>query len=83
MSQSIENHTARRAVPYLSIPGAWALAFGCAVGWGAFVMPGNTFLPIAGPIGTALGIAAGGLVMLILGMNYHYLMNRYPESGGT
>ena len=83
MSQSIENHTARRAAPYLSVPGAWALAFGCSVGWGAFVMPGNTFLPIAGPAGTALGIAAGGLVMLILGMNYHYLMNRYPDSGGT
>lgn len=32
---------------YISPFGVWALAFGCAVGWGAFVMPGTTFLPIA------------------------------------
>ncbi len=68
---------------YLSAPGAWALAFGCSVGWGSFVMPGTTFLPIAGPAGTALGIAAGALVMMVLALNYHYLMNRYPDGGGT
>ena len=68
---------------YLGITGAWALAFGCSVGWGSFVMPGTTFLPIAGPIGTALGLTLGGLVMLILAVNYHYLMNRYPDEGGT
>ena len=68
---------------YLGIPGAWALAFGCSVGWGAFVMPGTTFLPVAGPIGTALGLGLGGIVMLLLAVNYHYLMNRYPDGGGT
>jgi len=73
----------RRVTPYLSALGAWALAFGCSVGWGAFVMPGTTFLPIAGPIGTALGIGAGALVMLIVAVNYHFLMNRFPECGGT
>ena len=69
--------------PYLTAFGAWALAFGCSVGWGSFVMPGTTFLPIAGPLGSALGLSIGGLVMLILAANYHYLMNRYPDSGGT
>ena len=73
----------RAGLRYLSAPGAWALAFGCSVGWGAFVMPGTTFLPVAGPVGTALGIGAGGLVMLILAVNYHYLMNRFPDRGGT
>ena len=68
---------------YLGLPGAWALAFGCSVGWGSFVMPGTTFLPIAGPIGTAIGLTLGGLVMLLLAVNYHYLMNRYPDGGGT
>lgn len=68
---------------YLSPLGAWALSFGCSVGWGAFVMPGTTFLPIAGPIGTAIGVALGAVIMLIIGINYHYLMNRYPDSGGT
>ena len=69
--------------PYLSALGMWALAFGCAVGQGAFVMPGNTFLPIAGPVGSAIGLGAGGLVMIILAWNYHYLMNKYPDAGGT
>jgi len=69
--------------PYLTASGAWALAFGCSVGWGAFIMPGSTFLPIAGPIGTAVGIVLGALVMLVIGANYHYLMNRYPDAGGT
>ena len=68
---------------YLTPPGAWALAFGCAVGWGAFVMPGNTFLPIAGPAGTALGITLGAAAMLILAANYHFLMNRFPGGGGA
>ena len=68
---------------YLSLAGAWALAFGCSVGWGAFVMPGTTFLPVAGPLGTAVGLGLGALVMMILGANYHYLMNRYPDGGGV
>ena len=73
----------RQATPYLTSLGAWALAFGCAVGWGSFVMPGNTFLPIAGPVGSALGLGIGGLVMLIPGVNYHYLMNRHVDGGGV
>ena len=61
----------------------WALSFGCSVGWGAFVMPGTTFLPIGGPLGTVIGIAIGALIMFIIGVNYSYLMKRYPDSGGT
>ena len=64
---------------YLGIFGAWALSFGCSVGCGAFVMPGTTFLPVAGPVGTALGLGLGGAVMLILALNFHYLMNRHPD----
>ncbi|MCR5788875.1 MAG: amino acid permease [Lachnospiraceae bacterium] len=69
--------------PYLSPLGAWALAFGCAVGWGSFVMPGTTFLPIAGPIGTAVGMAIGAAVMLVIGVNYHFMMKHYPDAGGS
>ena len=74
-----ENGLAR----YLSPVAVWALSFGCVVGWGAFVMPGTTFLPIAGPMGTLLGLAVGAVVMLVIGMNYHYMMNRCPDAGGT
>ena len=68
---------------FLSPVSVWALSFGCAVGWGAFVMPGTTFLPQAGPLGTVLGIVIGALVMLVIGINYSYLMNKYPDAGGT
>ncbi|MBQ8085899.1 MAG: amino acid permease [Lachnospiraceae bacterium] len=68
---------------YLSPLSVWALSFGCAVGWGAFVMPGTTFLPKAGPLGTVIGMIVGAIIMYIIGINYCYLMNRYPDSGGT
>ncbi len=67
----------------LSPLAVWALAFGCSVGWGSFVMPGTTFLPIAGPLGTVIGIGIGMLIMVVIGYNYHFLMNRYPDAGGT
>lgn len=72
-----------RLLRCLSPLNVWALSFGCAVGWGAFVMPGTTFLPIAGPAGTALGMLIGGAIMLIIGVNYYYMMERYPDAGGT
>ncbi len=68
---------------YLSPISAWALSFGCSVGWGAFVMPGTTFLPKAGPIGTVIGMVIGAIIMWIIGYNYHYLINKYPGAGGT
>ena len=67
----------------LSPLGAWALSLGCAVGWGAFMMPGNSFLPVAGPLGTVIGIAVGALIMLIVAVNYQYMMNACPDAGGA
>ena len=68
---------------YLSPVHVWALSFGCAVGWGAFVMPATTFLPLAGPLGTSIGLILGAAIMFIIGINYHYLMNRFQDAGGT
>ncbi len=81
--QAVPAEGSSRLLRRLSPLGVWALSFGCSVGWGAFVMPGTTFLPIAGPFGTAVGIAIGAAVMLLIGVNYSYLMNRYPDAGGT
>ena len=83
MDTDLQNNKELKGSGYLTALGAWALAFGCAVGWGAFMMPGNTFLPIGGPIGTCNGMIMGALVMMIIAANFHYLMNRYPEAGGT
>ena len=77
------NNEDKHNTRYLSVFGAWALAFGCSVGWGSFVMPGTTFLPIAGPLGATIGIIAGSLTMFIPAMNFHYLMHRYQDGGGT
>ena len=68
---------------YLSPLSAWALSFGCAVGWGVFIMPGTTFLPVAGSLGTLIGLGVGALVMFLVGRNYHYLIQNFPEAGGA
>ncbi|MBQ7669688.1 MAG: amino acid permease [Clostridia bacterium] len=78
-----EEDKGRELPKYLSPVAVWALAFGCAVGWGSFVMPGTTFLPIAGPLGTALGIALGAVIMFFIGINYYNLMKKYPDAGGA
>ena len=78
-----QNDGKTRLVRHLSPIAVWALAFGCSVGWGSFVMPGTTFLPLAGPIGTTIGIAVGAAIMVIIGINYFFLMKRYPDAGGT
>ena len=60
----------------------WSLALGCIIGWGAFVMPGTTFLPKAGVMGTVWGMAIAAVVMIIIGMNYGYMVQKYPVAGG-
>lgn len=66
----------------LSPLNVWALAFGCIIGWGAFVMPGNTFLGKAGPLGTAIAMGLASIVMIIIAFNYNYMISRHPVAGG-
>lgn len=60
----------------------WSLALGCIIGWGAFVMPANTFLVKAGPLGTLIGMGIAGIIMVIISFNYHHMITRFPEAGG-
>lgn len=60
----------------------WALALGSIIGWGAFVMPGTTFLPQAGTLGTLIGMSIGALVMIVIALNYGYMIDKYPVAGG-
>lgn len=60
-----------------------AIAFGCTVGWGAFAMPGTTFLPMAGPVGTLIAMLIGAAVMLVIGENFSFLMQHKPGTGGV
>ncbi len=68
---------------YLHTVDVWAIAFGCIVGWGSFVMPGTDFLPIAGPLGSLLAIFVGIIIMLVIGNNYSFLMKKMPSTGGA
>lgn len=67
---------------YLSATDVWALSLGCIIGWGAFVMPGTTFLPLAGPAGTVISMLLSALAMLVIGLNYAYLMKRQTGREG-
>lgn len=66
----------------LSPLNVWSLALGCIIGWGAFVMPGNTFLVKAGPLGTAIAMGIAAIIMCVIAFNYHYMITKYPIAGG-
>lgn len=60
----------------------WGLALGAIIGWGCFVLPGNAFLPKAGPLGTAAGMLIGALLIVVISLSYGYLIRKFPVSGG-
>ena len=66
----------------LSPLAAWALSLGCAVGWGSFVMPGTTFLPQAGPLGTTVAFAVGSLAILVIAADYAVMVGVLPNERG-
>ncbi len=73
----------RRAVLQrrLSLWHSGALALGCMIGWGCFVLPGD-FLVRAGPIGATIGIVVGGLLMVLISCSYGVMVPRFPSAGG-
>lgn len=66
----------------LSPMNVWAIAFGCVIGWGSFINPGKKFLPNSGVAGTAIAMALGALVMIIIAASYAYMVPKYPKAGG-
>lgn len=58
-----------------------ALALGCMIGWGCFVLPGD-FLVTAGPIGASIGILLGGVLMALISCSYGLMVTRFPFAGG-
>ena len=79
----MNNKNQPQLTKYLSLTAAWALSFGCIVGWGAFVMPSSSFLKVAGPAETTVGIIIGAVIMFIIAVNYAYMLRLYPNAGGT
>ena len=68
---------------YITPISAWALGFGCVIGWGSFVMPGTNFLPDAGFFGAISGLVISALLIITIAANYTYLMKKIPRNGGS
>ena len=67
----------------LSPLAAWGQALGCVVGWGIMTMPGDSFLPEAGPLGTAIALGVGALLTCVIATSYGNMARRYPSAGGV
>ncbi|MBQ7578448.1 MAG: APC family permease [Synergistaceae bacterium] len=73
-----ERHLDRKLTPI----NVWSLAFGCVIGWSAYVMPGTIFLKNAGPIGTLIAMELATFTMLVISYNYSYMIHKFPMTGG-
>lgn len=60
----------------------WALALGSIVGWGCFVLPGDSFLPNSGPYAALIGFAIGALLLCFVAIAYSYMIQYAPVAGG-
>lgn len=58
-----------------------ALAFGAMIGFGWIVLTSG-FIADAGPLGAALAIAVGGLIVGLVGLTYAELVSAMPHAGG-
>ncbi len=72
-----------KLTPNLSPMGAWAFSIGTSIGWGSLFITSNTYLAKAGPLGSALGLIVGAMVMLVVSRNYYYMMRCFPSAGGA
>ncbi len=66
----------------LSPLNVWALALGCIVGASAFLMPAQSLLMRGGTLGTAIAFGIAACIMIVIALNYQYMINKYPVSGG-
>ena len=69
-----------RLRPVLAPLQVGSLALGCVIGFGCFILAGD-FLETAGPLGAALGIALGGLAMVVIARSYGRMVRAFPVAG--
>ncbi len=59
----------------------WAIALGSIIGFGCFILPGD-WLRDSGPLGAAIGLALGAVIMLFIGKSYGFMVRSFPVAGG-
>lgn len=59
-----------------------SLVIGSVIGWGAFYLPGNKFLPEAGVTNTAIAFLLGAVLIYFIQMGYHVMIENHHERGG-
>ncbi len=60
----------------------FSIALGSVIGWGAFMLPGNLFLPNYGILNTLIGFAIAVFMLFFIEKNYVRLIGFIPENGG-
>lgn len=64
-------------------PGAiWAVAVGSIIGWGCFIQGAVWTERAGGPLPLFLGFIVGGLLMVVIGYSYSYMIAKFPVAGG-
>ena len=60
----------------------WAVAVGSIIGWGCFLQGGIWTERAGGPLPLFLGFLIGGLLMIVVGYSYSYMIAKFPVAGG-
>ena len=81
-SEKLINDSGRKLDRKLTLLNVWSMAFGCIIGFGAFMMPGTVFLKRAGTLGTLIAMQLGAFVMLIISYSYGHMIKMFPVAGG-
>jgi len=77
-----ESHERVELEKSLSPANIWAVALGSIIGWGAFIQSPNWMVKAGGPLPLTLGFIIGGLLMLVIGVSYAYMIGKFPVAGG-
>ena len=60
----------------------FTIALGSVIGWGAFMLPGNVFLPSYGVINTLVGFVIAIGMLVFIEKSYTKVMAKIPKAGG-
>ncbi|MBQ1502252.1 MAG: APC family permease, partial [Firmicutes bacterium] len=74
-----ENHALNKQMNQGAV---WALAVGAIIGWGCFIQGAEWTRQAGGPLALVIGFLAGGLLMIVVGLCYSYLIPKIKVAGG-